>query len=203
MTPELAIANGLPVSPWARAEQDKAQMIWTRPAGKVTLARQDLVFFGTSAEHVYIEVTLRNTADVATTPTTARISAAPLGAFVPWQPLVDLPVNTLPPRASTTLRAEVARSRRGPRTDSLGLTMALRLFLRSQGIRVSRQESHVHWAGNLDVFVHDHSVERHQARLPGLVPGAMNMADFVVGGPLADAYMFEITGDLGDIAARL
>jgi hypothetical protein len=185
------------------AHEDDSGPIRIRPAAKVTLDRSDLVFAGIGADRLRLEITLRNTADVPAAATTARISAAPFGAFVPWQPLLDLPVGAIPPRSTTTLRTVAARPRRAPRTEAAQMSTAIRLFLRAQGVRVSRREQHLHWAGNVDVFVHERAVERHVARLAGLVPGAVNVADFVVGGRLPDAYKFDFAADNDGSELRL
>src|SRR6266542_4447382 len=50
-----------------------------------------------------------------------------------------------------------------------------------------------YWAGNINVFIGIHSVERHLARALRVYPGRVNLAMFMVGGPgRRDAYTFEL-----------
>jgi len=52
-----------------------------------------------------------------------------------------------------------------------------------------------HWAGNINVFVGQHRVERHLARALRVYPGRANLAMFVVGSPgRPDGYAFELVG---------
>jgi len=52
-----------------------------------------------------------------------------------------------------------------------------------------------HWAGNINVFVNKHSVERHLARALRVYPGRTNLAMFIVGSPSQpDAFTFELIG---------
>jgi len=52
-----------------------------------------------------------------------------------------------------------------------------------------------HWAGNLNVFVGRHPVERHLAKALRIYPGRTNLAMFVVGNSRAhDAFTFELAG---------
>lgn len=50
-----------------------------------------------------------------------------------------------------------------------------------------------HWAGNINVFVGQRSVERHMARPLRIYPARTNLAVFLVG-THPDAYSFELTG---------
>ncbi|MDH3285784.1 MAG: hypothetical protein OEQ13_13715 [Acidobacteriota bacterium] len=59
-----------------------------------------------------------------------------------------------------------------------------------------------HWAGNLNIFVDDVAVERHQARSLRVAPGRTNLALFIVGDG-RDAYRFELTGEASRWNARL
>ncbi|HTL16973.1 MAG TPA: hypothetical protein VL793_07040 [Patescibacteria group bacterium] len=61
-----------------------------------------------------------------------------------------------------------------------------------------------YWAGNINVFVGNHSVERHMARALRIYPGRTNMAMFMVGSyRQSDAYQFDLTGSASDWNARL
>ncbi len=54
--------------------------------------------------------------------------------------------------------------------------------------------SQPYWAGNLNVFVGNHAVERHLAKSLRIFPGRTNLAMFMVGGPEPDAYAFKLVG---------
>ena len=59
-----------------------------------------------------------------------------------------------------------------------------------------------HWVGNLNVFIGDRAVERHQAQSLRVYPGVRNRALFMVGsGP--DAYAFRLEGDAAAWDSRL
>jgi len=61
-----------------------------------------------------------------------------------------------------------------------------------------------HWAGNLNVFVNQRSVERHMAKALRVYAGRTNLAIFMVGGMgRPDAYSFEIVGSNPDWHAVL
>jgi hypothetical protein len=61
-----------------------------------------------------------------------------------------------------------------------------------------------HWAGNINVFVGRHPVERHLAKALRVYPGRTNLAMFVVGGPgRPDAYAFDVVGLTPDWKAAL
>ena len=52
-----------------------------------------------------------------------------------------------------------------------------------------------HWAGNINVFIGNKSVERHVARALRIYAGCANLAIFMVGGiGQPDAYAFEVVG---------
>jgi hypothetical protein len=50
-----------------------------------------------------------------------------------------------------------------------------------------------HWAGNINVLMGRHAVERHLAQALRVYPGRTNLAAFIVGSR-ADAYQFELSG---------
>ncbi|HEY5909633.1 MAG TPA: hypothetical protein VJA21_03405 [Verrucomicrobiae bacterium] len=61
-----------------------------------------------------------------------------------------------------------------------------------------------HWAGNINVFIGLHPVERHLARALRVYPGRTNLAMFMVGGSgRRDAYTFELVGLAPDWSAAL
>jgi hypothetical protein len=53
------------------------------------------------------------------------------------------------------------------------------------------QRDQVHWAGNLNIYVGNQSVERHVAAELGILPGQFNMAMSLVGHGYPDAYRFK------------
>jgi hypothetical protein len=55
----------------------------------------------------------------------------------------------------------------------------------------------VYWAGNLNVFIGAHAVERHCAQALRIYPGRTNWAMFLVGSG-TDAYAFDVTGAESD-----
>jgi hypothetical protein len=61
-----------------------------------------------------------------------------------------------------------------------------------------------HWAGNINVFIGQHPIERHLAQALRIYPGRTNLAMFVVGGPQKpDAYSFELAVVAPDWKAAL
>jgi hypothetical protein len=161
---------------------------------RVFLERQDIVFFSPAPGRLCLELTLRNRDREASRPTIARVSAAPLGAFVPWEPLLNLNVPAIPAGGRLTLRAITAPPFRARRPSPVRVPAFALHALRATGL-VDRQEREVHWAGNVDVFVHGRAVERHMAMSLHLSPGGVNVADFVVG-DRDDDYSFDVTGDV-------
>jgi hypothetical protein len=188
--------------------------------------RDDIVFFDAAPGRVRIEVTVWNRGVDPSAPTAATLMAAPLGAFVPWQPLMTLPVPAIEPGGSAVLRAEAARRtprplgppdrvppapapdgagrrRRGARgpAPARGRTTAGGPSLPYDLFDLLRS-GNANFAGNLNVFVAGRAVERHLARALRVYPGRPNFAMFVVGsGP--DAYAFRLTGDGAGWGARL
>jgi hypothetical protein len=61
----------------------------------------------------------------------------------------------------------------------------------------------VHWAGNLNLFFPGKEVERHMAQALRVYPGRVNMAMFIVGDPVRDAYRFRLSGEAAEWDARL
>jgi len=77
----------------------------------LTLERKDIVFHNPNPEEVEISITLSHVADRPSAPAMVRMQAAPLGAFVPWQPLGDVLVPMLEPRRRHILRFRLQRPR--------------------------------------------------------------------------------------------
>src|SRR5262249_52981078 len=134
-------------------------------------------------------------------PTSMRVESAPLGAFVPWQPLTTLSVPPILPGESRQVSTVVARPRPTPLGDvnrippkklrtavnspdqpapqpAAGLISMLRLLRRGQSARSvpGRADADTtslapdlwdllgrgqpYWAGNINVFIGSHPVER-------------------------------------------
>ncbi len=110
---------------------------------------------------------------------------------------------------------------RSSRQSGAGFVALLNLFRRGQTARPSGKDlagrtslapdlwdlvgrGQPYWAGNVNVFVGIHPVERHLARALRVYPGRTNLAMFMVGGPgRRDAYAFELVGLAPDWKAGL
>jgi hypothetical protein len=152
---------------------------------------------------VAIAVTVRNLGDGPSAATQATIQAAPLGAFLPWQPLAQVQVPSLEPGESHVIRLDAAR----PATKPLGPPDRVppRRLLTALGFGDRRRDravlpadplellgrTNTYWAGNLNVFVGGRAVERHLAQALRVYPGRTNLAIFMVGSR-PDAYAFRL-----------
>jgi len=126
--------------------------------------------------------------------------------------------NRVPPKRLLT--AVSSADRPLPRSGT-GVVAMLNLLRRKQTSRPSGRDSagrtslapdlwdllgrgQPHWAGNINVFIGAHSVERHLAGALRVYPGRTNLAMFLVGGPgKRDAYAFELAGLTPDWNAAL
>jgi hypothetical protein len=188
------------------------------------IGREGIRFWNKTSDRMVIEIEVHNLGTHRSTETILLVQSAPLGAFVPWQPLAHVAVPAIQAGRSTTVRLEATaplaaalppdrrtpaqlltaldqqepyRRRRTPRpaTGRAWPGLASDLLQRLGG-------GGVHFAGNLNVFVGHRSVERHLAQALRIYPGRDNLAMFVVGsGP--DAYSFEIHGAPIDWKASL
>src|SRR5690349_9656891 len=68
--------------------------------------REDISFSTARPGVLLAEVTVRNDGPHRTGPAPALLQSAPLGAFVPWQPLAVFTIPPLDPGESTVLRGE-------------------------------------------------------------------------------------------------
>jgi hypothetical protein len=84
---------------------------------ELRVERTDISFQDVEGERVRIQVTVHNPGWHRSQPTTLRLESAPLGAFVPWQPLSVLPVPALEPGESRELSTVVSRPRPAPLGD--------------------------------------------------------------------------------------
>jgi hypothetical protein len=80
-----------------------------RNATDLEVDRQDIVFSNVAPGKVQIEIALRNAGDEPSRPQVAYVSAAPLGAFVPWQPLEFFQVPRLEPGQAHAIRLTALR----------------------------------------------------------------------------------------------
>lgn len=217
----------------------------SRHAVEPSLERTDISFQDMAGDRVRIQVTVHNEGPRRSRPTFMRLESAPLGAFVPWQPLAVLSVPPLEPGESRELTTEVARPHPAPLGDfsrippkrlltavnspdqpsppsGTGLMAVFNLLRRGQTTRpvpgrtTAKRTSlapdlwelagrgQPHWAGNINVFVGAHPVERHLASALRVYPGYANLAMFLVGGPgTSDAYAFDLVGSRPDWQAEL
>ncbi len=76
--------------------------------------RTDISFANRRPDLVDIRIRVTNTGIEPSEPTQAILSAAPLGAFVPWRPLAVVPVPGLEPGESFVVRAEARQPRQRP-----------------------------------------------------------------------------------------
>jgi hypothetical protein len=167
---------------------------------------------------VRIFVKVANVGGRTSAPDRAVIQAAPLGAFVPWQPLAALPVPALEPGESTVLQTSAERVIPRPlgdlgRISPTALLTALGLADDEPGGRQSRARDAsprprslptspfdllsgpgTYWAGNLNVFIGRQAVERHQAKALRILPRTTNVAMFCVGDRSTDSYRFTLAG---------
>jgi hypothetical protein len=178
--------------------------------------RTNIHFINVAFDQLAIAVTVQNLGEARSEPTVAVMQSAPLGAFVPWQPLTRLAVPALKPGESVVLRTEVryqppsalgAPGRVPPRRVLTALGMDDQRPRRAGQLagdlfRLLGQGG-FHWAGNLNVFIGGKDVERHLAQALRVYPGRTNLAMFVVGSHRKDAYAFHLTGDAADWDARL
>jgi hypothetical protein len=88
---------------------------------QLRVERTDISFQDVDGERVRIQVRVSNPGWKRSQPTTMRLESAPLGAFVPWQPLSVLPVPALEPGESRELSTVVSRPRPAPLGDFGGI----------------------------------------------------------------------------------
>jgi hypothetical protein len=121
-----------------------------------------------------------------------RPRPAPLGSFdrVPPKRLItalSAPAQPPPPRVGLGAFLDLLQgkpSRRAPGTAPLAPDIWDWVGL-----------GQPHWAGNINIFVGRHPVERHLAQALRIYPGCTNVAMFVVGSPgKREAFAFELVG---------
>src|SRR5258708_3865735 len=88
---------------------------------ELRVERSDISFHDLPGDKVRIQVTVHNAGGRRSPPTPMRVESAPLGAFVPWQPLTRLLVPALEPGQAPKRSTEVARPRPVARGDYNGV----------------------------------------------------------------------------------
>jgi hypothetical protein len=182
--------------------------------------RTGIHFRNVTPQLVRVEIEVLNADAVPSRPTEMRLESAPLGAFIAWRPLATLTVPAVPPRGSVRVSADFLR----PMTKSIGNfdRVPTRTLLTALGLEDDRPSPSdsatsmlmvallgrslapdlpgligkpgVHWAGNLNVFLGGHAVERHMAKALRIRPAVTNVVMFMVGDG-RDAYAFHLEGD--------
>ncbi len=202
---------------------------------ELVVERTDISFHDLNGDRVCIEIAVHNAGQQRSLATPMRLESAPLGAFVPWQPLARLLVPSLEPGETRVVGTVASRSRPTPLGDfnrvppkklltalssedpsapqaGNGLMTIFELLRRGRTGPASNKDlarrgslspdlwellgrGQPHWAGNINVFIGSHAVERHLAKALRVYPGRPNLAMFVVGGSgRSDAYIFELVG---------
>jgi hypothetical protein len=181
--------------------------------GDLHVERTDIGFANIGTDRVGIEIVVINHGEGRSKPAPAVIQAAPLGAFVPWQPVAVALVPALEPGESYRLRlgAHVAPQPALGRFDRVPPRRLLTALAADDDAETPRRgrpangtlpadlfrllgNANPHWAGNLNIFVNGREVERHLAQALRIYPGRLNLAMFVVGSR-HDAYSFSLHGD--------
>ncbi len=84
---------------------------------ELRVERTEISFHDLTGDRVRVQVTVHNVGAHRSPPTAMRLESAPLGAFVPWQPLTQLLVPALEPGESRDLSTEVTRPHPTPLGD--------------------------------------------------------------------------------------
>jgi len=84
---------------------------------ELRVERTDISFYDLDEDKVRIQIVVSNAGEHRSSPTPIRLQSAPLGAFVPWQPLARLLVPRLEPGQSRQLSVDAARPRPAPLGD--------------------------------------------------------------------------------------
>lgn len=124
--------------------------------GAWRVERTGIKFANTGFERVDIRMVVTNVTDDVSPPTEAIVSAATLGAFVPWRPLATVAVPPLRPHESFVVRAVARPPRRVPlgTPDRVSPRQLLTALAADDGGRQRRQASR-HALGGLMSFLKD------------------------------------------------
>ena len=98
-------------------EKRPEQTVRSGRKAELCVEREGISFHDLPGGRVRVQVRVQNVGEHHSPPTTIRLESAPLGAFVPWQPLTRLAVPALEPGESRPLSAEVKRARPSPLGD--------------------------------------------------------------------------------------
>jgi hypothetical protein len=90
-------------------EQGPEVVIQSNTQAELRVERTDISFEDLSGECVRIRVRVHNDRPVRSKRTLMKLESAPLGAFVPWRPLAELPVPPIEPGESRELTIDVKR----------------------------------------------------------------------------------------------
>jgi hypothetical protein len=136
-----------------------------------------------------------------------RPQPTPLGSFdrVPPRKIlsaVNSPDQPSPPQKGIKALLDMVRQRQTRRSATAGFAAVTGELAPDLWDLLGRGQPH--WAGNLNVFVNQRSVEIHMAKALRVYAGRTNLAIFMVGGMgRPDAYSFEIVGSNPDWHAVL
>ncbi|MFN8574315.1 MAG: hypothetical protein U0132_19850 [Gemmatimonadaceae bacterium] len=179
---------------------------------------QDIDFHTRWPQIVVAAFTVRNNGTVLSKPTVGLVRSAPLGAFVPWQPLDPLTIPALRPGESVVLE-DAYHAPRPQRLRGVA-NISPDQFLSALGLDAGDQPHRPpgvlppdplallgrgsnHWAGSLNLLFPNRDVERHMAPALRMYPGRVNVTLFAVGSHETDQYKFRLTGDGADWGACL
>ena len=84
---------------------------------ELCVERTGILFEDLPGDRVRIQIAVHNRGEGRSLPTFMRLESAPLGAFVPWQPLARVSLPSLEPGESRAVSVEVARPRPAPLGD--------------------------------------------------------------------------------------
>ncbi len=200
---------------------------------ELVVERTDIQFGNVAPGRVRISVNVANVGLARSQPTTMRLQAAPLGAFVPWSDLTTLVVLSIGPGDSTGVATEVSapptrplgefsrvpprklltaigsedepQSQARPQAQAANPWASLFALLFGKRPQTSSSPTlpadpfallmrvNIHLAGNINVHIGRHAVERHLAQALRIYPGHTNLALFFVGHG-RDEYQFDLTG---------
>jgi hypothetical protein len=195
----------------------------------LSVSRSDITFANITEEEVAIEVRVTNPSVWPSAATRMVLQAAPMGAFVPWQPLATLDVPALRGGETRTVRTLVRALQLRPLGDPARVPpkkLLTALGLADEPPRRPRRKKRTadpladmgslpadpmqllrpgqtHWIGNINVHIGKVAVERHLARALRVVPGHVNVAWFMVGSRRRDAYAFHLNDQGRDWHATL
>jgi hypothetical protein len=193
--------------------------------------RTDISFQNITPDLLRVDVHVTNDGSLWSPPTEVALQSAPLGAFLPWQPLMTLTVPSLPPRTSTVVTGSAWVPQPAPVAapkEVWSMPAHLLQEFVETAAREAREEAErearrllrrpppvvaadalallgrngQHWAGNIDILMRGKAAERHLAQAVRVYPGKTNAAMFYVG-DRQDGYKFELSGDVEDWQAEL